>query len=455
MILRKVLARILVSIAIFAPALSSAADPLRIDEAIPISSTKGETVIDVSGTYDGSQGVVFVSITAWRKDNFSAAGPKATPGIVTTGHFKVSVPISAPREALADSNRFVVTVVRENGSKILKQTFEWPSGWLPASPMAIQTGKSIVRTDSITFLDMAEILTESRFGEIESLATPWLDGSQYSANAIPMISYFTVAMKSLMVREEPAVTERLINAWSQAYPKSDLALYARALWWRSSAVRLSPTRPDPKTDKGIAAAWRRRIQSSDDVLVAMKNRGKPPASPLWHELHLSNTILLGKSQADIDAVFESAVQAYPDWVYLYSMRAANWIDELPPGDNGRSVSERILQLAQRLEKNSAPRWGKGAVALYYIDVEAGRPLQFDIFANGMVHWPSLNQAFRDLTSRYFVDFYLNKHAAYACRVGDRETYYTLRPTIANHIYKSSWRSNLSIDLCDSRYLKTS
>ncbi len=458
MTLIQFLVRVLIGMGLYAPVFANAAAPLRIDAAVPLSSTKEETVIDVSGTYDGSQGVVFVSISAWRKDNnFPAARPKGTPGIVTVGQFKVSAPISASRETLVDSDRFVVTILRENGSTLLEQTFQWPPGWLPVmpvKPVAKHSGKAIVTWNSIKLPNMGEMFTEGRFGDLEALAAPWLNGPQYSATALPMINYFTSAMKSRMVYDDTLVTERRIDAWLRAYPKSDLARYTRVLWWRQAAFRLSRSTPDKATDKAIAAAYRRRIQSGDDVLMAMKTRSKSPASPLWHELHLQNAISLGKSQADIDAVFDAAVLAYPGYVALYNARASDWTGKLPPLDDGRGIAKQVSRLAQRLEKDSAAGWGKGAVALYYVHVEAGMPLQFDILANGMIDWPSQRQAFRDLTARYPVDFYLNEFAAFACRAGDRETYFNLRPTIADHINNYSWRSNSSIDLCDSRYLKS-
>lgn len=446
------LTRLLLGVVAIAPVFAFGGPPIRIDSAVPIASGKDSTTVEVAGHYDGSQEVLFVSVTARRKDGTTRALPSSNPGVVKPGDFKLTPSLRASRESLGGTAFVVVKVQTIKGVTIQEKSFVWPSEW-DSAPKLPDKGQTIESRLVHRNLDIWRMFHEGRFVELEALCTPWLDGKNLLLDGYPALFDLDKGLHEAMSSRNSEANDKSIKAWAEAFPRSPLPHYARAYWWMNEANLLSPNRPNERTDKQIAAAYNRRIKSAATELVAMKSGGQVPASPLWHQLRMRFAILLLRPATEIDAIYEAGIKAYPTYAPLYWIRAQDWTNELQPHDDGHKIASRVASVAKQMEAGTVPAYGYGGPALMMIHLQSGTRLEFDILANGVADWRHLRQSFRDLVARYPSDFFLNHFASLACRAGDRETYFTVRPRITAHILESAWRSNASLDLCDSRYLK--
>lgn len=453
--LKRFLNRVLLGVATIASAHAFAGTPIRIDTAVPIASSKDSTTVEVAGHYDGSQEVLFVSVTALRKDGATSASPSSTPGVTKAGDFKLTPSLGAPRESLAGTAFVVVKVLTIKGATIQEKVFPWPPEWGSGQQAAPDKGQIFDSRSVLQSPTIRQMFYEGRFVELEALGALWADGKDLLPNGYPLLFNFDKGLYEAMSNRDSEANDKSIKAWTKAFPQSPLPHYARAYWWMNEANLLSPYRPDERTDKKVTAAYNRRIKSAETELVAMKSGGKAPTSPLWHQLRMTQAILLLRPDAEIDSIYEAGIKAYPTYAPLYWLRAQDWSNELRGHDDGHKIAPRVARVAKQMEAGTAPVYGLGGPAILMIHLQGGMSLEFDILANGMADWLHLRQSFRDLVARYPSDFFLNHFASLACRAGDRETYLTVRPRIAGHILKSVWRSNTSLDLCDSRYLKQS
>lgn len=455
MMLNRFLTRLLLGVVAIAPALTFAGAPMRIDTAVPVASNKDSTTVEVTGYYDGSQGMLFVSVSTRRKDGTASAQPSSQPGIAKAGDFKLGAGLGVPRESLGDTAFAVVQVLTIKGATIQEKVFPWPAEWGGGQPAAPDKGQIIDSRSVHHNSDVRQMFYAGRFAELEALGTLWLDGKILLPDGYPLLFDLDKGMYEAMSNRDSEANDKSIKAWADTFPQSPLPHYARAHWWMNEARSLSPYRPDERTDKRITAAHNRRVKSAEAELVAMKSGGKPPASPLWYQLRMQQAILLLRPDAEIDAIYEAGIKAHPTYAPIYWLRAQDWTNELRGHDDGHKIAPRIVRVANQMETGTDPAYGHGGPAIMMIHLQGGMSLEFDILANGMADWPHLRQSFRDLVARYPSDFFLNHFASLACRAGDRETYFAIRPRIAGHILNSAWRSNASLDLCDSRYLKQS
>ena len=448
----------LLGVIVIAPVLAFAADPMRIDAAVPTSSNKDSTTVEVTGHFDGSQEVLFLSVNTRLKDGTTGAPPASTPGIVKAGDFKQPVLLGAPREKLAGTSFVVVKVLTIKGVAIQEKVFPWPAEWGGEKPLAFWSNKDRLALGAPVHrdVDVWQMFYEGRFAELEALAAQWLDGTKVLPDdGYPLLFDLDKGLRQAMANRDSEANDKSIKAWAKAFPQSLLPRYARVYWWVNEAHLLSPYRPDERTDKQITAAHNRRIKAADAELIAMKTGGRPPASPLWHQLRMQQAILLLRPDAEIDAIYEAGIKAYPTYAPIYWLRAQDWTNELRGHDDGHKIAPRVARVAKQMEAGTEPVYGHGGPAIMMIHLQSGMSLEFDILNNGMANWERLRQSFRDLVARYPSDIHLNYFASFACRAGDREAYFTVRPRIAGRILKPAWRSNASPDLCDSRYLTPS
>src|SRR5688572_32039165 len=79
---------------------------------------------------------------------------------------------------------------------------------------------------------------------------------------------------------------------------------------------------------------------------------------------------------------------------------------------------------------------------------------FDLFRDSMANWEEMKRGFEFLAKAHPSSLWqANNYAAFACRAQDRKAYEDARPRFGPYQMSGAWPSNLSLEICDRRFLR--
>ena len=235
--------------------------------------------------------------------------------------------------------------------------------------------------------------------------------------------------------------------WRREQPATTAADVVEAILWYSWAwAARGDGYAQNVTPEGMQL-FRERLLEANDLL--RRTRASAENCPLYHEARLRVLLGLGADQEEMRMAFEAGVSKFPDYGPLYYRRV---IALLPWW--GGSYEEIDAFVNEMVERDL----GKEGEALYtriWLWVDMRNDTGFDLFRDTPASWPRMREGYRLLLERHPRSmFILNSFAAHACRAQDAETYKSLRDWLTRPYYLPAWPTNLSIEVCDLRMIKS-
>lgn len=237
-----------------------------------------------------------------------------------------------------------------------------------------------------------------------------------------------------------------LREWRRQTPNSAAADVVESILWRTWAWA---ARGSGYANTVTPEGWRlfhERLQKAADVLVrTRKNAG---TCAWYYEEFLQVSLGLDWDDAAKAALFEAAVQQYPDYRPIYYQRVL----QLSPrwGGSYAAVDNFVNSMVQR----NPGKQGEALYTLLYWSLDQTEGIEFELFQDSRASWPRMRKGFERLMEQYpHSSWNLNNFAAYACRAGDTRTYQTLRARLEKPYYALAWPPNYSMEVCDARLMK--
>lgn len=218
----------------------------------------------------------------------------------------------------------------------------------------------------------------------------------------------------------------LLVEWSKVAreptaPLLALANFEFAYGWHARGAGYSAT----VTPEGNALL-QERVETARQQLEAM-----PPTArldPDWYALMLDVGISQGWSAGKFDAMFNKAVQQFPEFVDYYLLKARFY----SPKWYG-STQQLVTLMNQASQGPSHIARGLYARLYRYVDRAGGADMN-----NGTVSYPKLKNSYEALLREFPSDWLRNPYARYACIAGDWPVVRTQLQLIGEHTTSEVW-----------------
>lgn len=336
-----------------------------------------------------------------------------------------------------------IMVNRCSGQQELARKFDWPYVWsesLSAQP---------VRAYPDRYGAFFYSLSEEDFAALDALLEKWNNPNERDEDGNWKLESFRYAADYPGKRVDWRENLRRIQRWRNYNPRSPGAAIAEAKYWAAYAWHIRGDESNHDVDPVAMKAFNERMMRAEQILIS--SRGFASSNPLWYETYLNISIDKKRDDEFIAHLFNEGVRKHPYFQPLYFDMAKRWC--LCSGETSDwEKVDGVVNLAVTL---TTANDGTINYALLYAQIIGQQKIEFDPFQDSLVSWPKMRESFKELVKRYPSPGRLNEFAAYACRAGDKETYFGIRPKIQGQIEGPWWPSNYSIDLCDHRFMQYS
>jgi Domain of unknown function (DUF4034) len=235
--------------------------------------------------------------------------------------------------------------------------------------------------------------------------------------------------------------ERLKD-WQAKNPKSFIAKFAEASYWRAYAWKGRGTKYSKDTPKEAWELFEARLNNSLNILSELY----PEAvrNPSWYPMMIRVALSLGAQRSQIRAIFDEGQKRFPQYHSIYLAMAIT----LEPRWGGSTAT--YDGFAREAAKLTADFEGDGMYARIYwaVDFEGMMP-----FKNGATSptWKSLKSAFDSLEVRYTnSEHNRNQFAHVACRTNDSVLYRKIRSRLGIYANEASFTVT-PLDACDAKH----
>jgi len=325
------------------------------------------------------------------------------------------------------------------------------SSWLSISANAqetritnidIEDGPNAMRLASLSAF---RALALGNFEELEKLFERWNNPGERLLDGTWKLSAFSVGVQNFYAegnlwphRYEP------LKQWRLRFPKSKAAAVAEANYWRTYAWHArGPGFANTVTKEGWAL-FNERIERAEQALLESKEYASD--NPLWYREYLEVALSMGWPRSEFRKLFDEAVAKAPLFYHHYYAMTI----KLTPAWGGNY--EQLEKFAQQSIRRADMSEGASLYARLYWMIDSQLPLNFDLFRDSRVSWPTLQRAFDELrTQRPKSKWILHAYASFACRARDRTTYLRLRAQMGNDKFEDVWHPAHTQDVCDRRY----
>lgn len=229
--------------------------------------------------------------------------------------------------------------------------------------------------------------------------------------------------------------------WANSRPESSGGLWAEAEYWDGYAWDARGERFAADVAEAAWPVFRERLTKAHAALELAAKR--PIGCPLIEQMQIASMITNGEPKAEVRKVFDEAQKKFPEYHPIYFQMARAY---LPQWGGSEQAVEAFANDAARL---AAKFEGIGMYARIYANFDKYRILKLGK-EELKPKWPKLKKGFEKLLALYpngetvafqFLDF--------ACRVGDKKTYHSLRTRAVGH--EESYRFREPLDACDSAF----
>ncbi len=234
-----------------------------------------------------------------------------------------------------------------------------------------------------------------------------------------------------------------IAAWKEHNNLSPAAAIVEAQFWITYAWN---ARGEGYANTVTSEGWklfRERLEKAREVLDQSKNYAA--VSPLWYDKYLSLAVAQGWPRWEVQALFDEAIAKEP----YYHGHYFSMTRYLQPRWHGDYYE--IEKFARQTANATKAKDGMTLYARIYWYLNQLEPVDFKVFEDSQASWEAMRDGFQDLMTRYPKSYWnMNNFAAFACRAGDKDTYWTLRPQFNGREFHMAWPSNLAVEVCDER-----
>lgn len=288
-----------------------------------------------------------------------------------------------------------------------------------------------------------EALYAKNFKALDELYDQWCSGRDRFPDGRWKLSQYGEGLeRSFEIWNRWTSDLAVIQAWQQARPQSNAALYAEAIYWRAYAWK---ARGGGYADTVAKEGWelfRERLNKAKDILTRLHESGAQCAAP--YALTLSVLTDTGASETELAAVFERGVREYPEYHNIYFAMARHY----EPKWGGSA--EQYERFARKTATRTKDFEGMGMYARLYWLVDTRKDIPFVNDTAQAPYWSALQAGYEDLMRLYPSSMHnLGKYAGVACRSTDGALYRSLRSKIVG--YESSAQMLDPIDVCDRRH----
>ena len=238
-----------------------------------------------------------------------------------------------------------------------------------------------------------------------------------------------------------------IKRWRATRPASIAAAYVEAIYWHAYGWSASGAAWSTTASKEDLDVFVERLTRARDVLTVVHQLR--PACGAPDALYVRVLADLRVPEAQVRAVFDASVRAYPEYLGLYYAMAHYYEPR-----NGGSA-EAYEQFARGAVLLATAFDGAGLYPRIYEKVDyhgGGLPLKSE--GIGPPDWEALRSGYESLIRRYPSSMVIvANYASVACRSHDSLLYRSLRSRIVGY-EKDAYRStsgNLQVDICDKRH----
>lgn len=260
--------------------------------------------------------------------------------------------------------------------------------------------------------DIFREFNDDDYPALERRYRDYLASNARTTDGTWMVRSFQVAFETKFTTEPPGKIEKLFRDWKAQDPDSMLRPVAEAFAWQQRAWLARGSGCYPQRPSSARKAFNALLDRSAAALRQDEMRGKD--SPLWHTVAMMVAGGQGRSAAELDALFDAAVNRFPTYVPIYAAR----MEFLLPDWGGDF--ERIDRFVRESVRRTAGSEGKGLYARLYMELGAGHPCE-RLFENSKAEWTEMKSSFEDILQRHPDVWNRNTFAAYACRARDVDT----------------------------------
>jgi hypothetical protein len=336
-----------------------------------------------------------------------------------------------------------IILSRCTGQEELAHQFDWPYVWSESR------SAQPVRNYPDIYGAFFHSLSEEDFTALDALLQKWNNPDERDEDGNWKLETFRYAADWPGKRVDWHEDLKRLQRWRNFNPMSPGAAIAEAKYWAAYAWHIRGDENNPDVDPVAIKAFDERMKRAEQILIS--SRDFASSNPLWYETYLNILIDQKRGDVSIDNLYSEGVSRHPYFHPLYFDMAKRWC-----ACSGGNVDwEKVDEVVNQAVALTSAKDGTINYALLYLEIIGQQTIEFDPFQDSLISWPKMRESFEELVKRYPSPGRLNQFAAYACRAGDKKTYFEIRPRIVAQIEGPWWPSNYSIDLCDHRFMQYS
>ncbi len=427
-----------------APQADVTVDALRV-----VAATPDFVDLEVSGTQDGSLGLLCMGVIAKSADG-AMRSLSYPPAFVPAGTaFRLPARVMRPAGLGREQTDYLMVTVYPCGKDVvLRRKFAWKHVWPETNASGGDAGRSLPSAAHQAYIAFNENLSEEDFAALDLLMTKWNDPRERDDNGQwKLDSFRSVFLRYSTSRRDWKGDLQRLQKWRALNPRSAGAAIAEARYWAAYAWHIRGNEDAVQTDPVALRVFAERMQRAEQVLQDAKAFSAD--NPLWYEAYLDIAVAMKRDDRFVAALYDEAVRRHPYFHPLYLGMAKHWASSV----SGRADWAKADGAIRQAMANTASVDGTGAYAMLYVKLGELQKCECNLFEGSRLSWSTMRDSFEDLVKRYPSDENLNLFAAFACRANDRRAFLKVRPRIVGHILPDLWLGGYSYDLCDHRFMQ--
>lgn len=313
--------------------------------------------------------------------------------------------------------------------------------------ISVKSAYALPQEFSPLMINVQVLFIEEKYDELDKLLGSWNTPTERTPSGAWKLEAATFGLEYLfgdqVVSTFPSNLKK-VNAWKKRNPKSPGAAIAEGILWVEYAKSARGSGYASTVTKEGWALFRTRMQASEKALSTSK--GYASINPMWYTAYLNVARGLNWSHQENLAVFEEATKKHKLYIQFYKSAAYS----LTPRWGGSYPA--VEQFAQWAADSTKEEVGYSMYTNIYTMMDnLARSDYENIFETTAISWNTAKKGFEDTITKYPTQMNINRYASFACRAKDKSTYLKVRNKITK-IDIDSWPENISIEICDTRFL---
>jgi Domain of unknown function (DUF4034) len=281
------------------------------------------------------------------------------------------------------------------------------------------------------------------YGEIDKLYDAYRGGTErFKDGRWKLVKLEEAIENGFISRDNWNKDLERLKAWQTQNPKSFIAKFSEASYWRAFAWKARGTAHSKNVENEGWELYQSRLNNALRVLTELYPESKH--HPSWYPMMIRVALSMGAEHKQIRSIFDQGQKLFPEYHSIYLAMAVAYEPRW-----GGSVAI-FDQFAHDAASMSAKFEGPGMYARIYwlVDMRGRHPFEN---SGSVPSWKSLKNGFEALEKRYPNSEHIkNQFAHLACRTDDSALYMRIRNELG---ILSDVRSFVTtpLDACDAKH----